>query len=276
MASFVEIPGAKIWYQMTGSGETIAQIHGAGFGHDNFASISPLLAKRFRVLDYDMRGYGLSDRPGQNYTIDVWADDLSSIMERLDIPTAHIHGTSMGGMVALKFASRYPEKTKSLTVGCSACKADQTMKLTFIGWQRMAKKGGMGSRLLAETIAIQALSRNFLDGPEGKKMVDLIQEVLEKNNDVEVFLQACQTLIDLDIKDEISRIRAPTLVMVGDQDIMTPLDQGPEGGGGMEIHRQIDGSTLKIIEGCGHTFLFEKPEESTSIISDFIEKLESP
>ncbi|MFQ5998187.1 MAG: alpha/beta fold hydrolase, partial [Candidatus Bathyarchaeia archaeon] len=176
--SYVEIPGARLWYQLQGEGEVIAQIHGAGFGHDNFAKVTPHLAKRFRILDYDMRGYGLSDRPKQQYSMEVWARDLNALLEALQIPKAHIHGTSMGGMIAQKFAVLHPDKVKSLTVGCTSCKADQTMKRMFGGWKYMAEKEGMGSMLLAETLGIQALSREFLDSSEGPTTLHMIREVM--------------------------------------------------------------------------------------------------
>ena len=270
---YVQIPGARIWYQIKGKdNEVIAQIHGAGFGHDNFATVSPLLAKNFKVLDYDMRGYGLSDRPKQKYSMESWADDLNDMLNALKIPRAHIHGTSMGGMVALKFTVKYPAKVKSLIVGCTACKADKTMKLMFGGWKYIAQKEGMGSRLLAETLGIQALAREFMDGPQGLKNVEQIRVILEKNNDVRVFSAACQAMIDLDLTHEIRKIRSPTLILVGDQDVMTPLDQGPIGGGSRVIHDQIRNSTLKILKGCGHTFLFERPEESARLVTSFVNK----
>src|SRR5713226_19022 len=99
----VNFNGAKHWYDLKGKAgrPIIVQIHGAGFGHDNFASVSPLLAKEYQVLDYDLIGYGLSDRPVQHYDMKVWADDLAGLMDVLKIERAHIHGTSMGGMIAL-------------------------------------------------------------------------------------------------------------------------------------------------------------------------------
>ena len=92
----------------------MVQIHGAGFGHFNFDPATPELSKHFRVVDYDMRGYGQSDRPVQDYDMEVWADDLAGLMDALEIDEAHVHGTSMGGMIAIVFAGKYPERT---TVG---------------------------------------------------------------------------------------------------------------------------------------------------------------
>jgi pimeloyl-ACP methyl ester carboxylesterase len=70
------VNGVRIWYQETGAGEPVVQIHGAGFGHFNFATATPILSKSFRCIDFDMRGYGQSERPFQRYDMEVWADDV--------------------------------------------------------------------------------------------------------------------------------------------------------------------------------------------------------
>ena len=88
MEGRVEVNGVELWYAITGDGEPVVQIHGAGFGHFNFAPSTPELAKRFRVVDYDMRGYGQSERPVQDYDMEVWADDLAGLQDALGIEAA--------------------------------------------------------------------------------------------------------------------------------------------------------------------------------------------
>src|SRR5205085_6168315 len=85
------VNGVELWYDVQGEGEPVVQIHGAGFGHFNFAPATPALSKHFKVVDYDMRGYGQSDRPVQHYDMEVWADDLAGLMDALDIDQAHVH-----------------------------------------------------------------------------------------------------------------------------------------------------------------------------------------
>ena len=116
------VNGVRIWYQETGEGDPVLQIHGAGFGHFNFATATPILSKSYRCIDFDMRGYGLSERPFQRYSMEVWADDVAGLMDHLGLRSAHIHGTSMGGMVAQQFAAKYPERTQRLIIKCSAAK----------------------------------------------------------------------------------------------------------------------------------------------------------
>src|SRR5260370_35286165 len=102
MEGTAQVNGVDLWYEVSGEGEPVVQIHGAGFGHFNFAPATPELAKRFRVVDFDMRGYGRPDRPVQHYGMGVWADDVGGLLHALDIPEAHAHGTAMGGRIATR------------------------------------------------------------------------------------------------------------------------------------------------------------------------------
>src|SRR5438105_15723910 len=110
MEGRAEVNGASLWYRITGEGEPVVQLHGCGFGHHNFEPVTPSLAERFRVVDFDQRGFGLSDRLLQRYDMEVWADDAAGLMDVLGIERAHIHGTSMGGTIAIVFAGKYPER----------------------------------------------------------------------------------------------------------------------------------------------------------------------
>jgi len=264
------INGVRIWYQETGQGDPVMQIHGAGFGHFNFATATPILSETFRCIDFDMRGYGQSERPFQHYDMEVWADDVAGLMDYLDIGTAHIHGTSMGGMVAQQFAAKYPRRTRHLVINCSAAKLDRAGILTFRGWIDIAERFGVGSRTLAELIAVQALSRGFLDGPGGAEAVDMIQNVLRDSNRVDVFKRACEAMIAMDLRPLLSKITAPTLVIGGDEDIMTPWQQAGSGAGQEYLAQHITGAKKYVIKGSGHSTLFDGTEENCRVVVAFL------
>src|SRR5262249_22210954 len=134
-----EVNGVRLWYEVSGEGEPVIQIHGAGFGHYNFAPATPELSKHFRVIDYDMRGYGQSDRPVQHYDMEVWADDVAGLLDALGIEAAHVHSTSMGGMIGIVFAGKYPERTTSVVINCAAAKLGRSGRLVFKNWIDMAR-----------------------------------------------------------------------------------------------------------------------------------------
>ena len=180
------INGARLWWKETGTGDPVMQIHGAGFGHFNFATATPPLSEHFRVIDFDLRGYGQSEQPLQHYDMEVWADDIAGLMDTLSITKAHTHGTSMGAMIAQQFAAKYPAKVDRLVLNCGAAKLDRAGVLTFRNWIDIAGTMGCGSRTLAELIAVQALSRTFLDGEQGEGAIDMIQDILGRSNRREV------------------------------------------------------------------------------------------
>lgn len=268
--SFANVNGISLWYEENGIGEPVIQIHGCGFGHYNFSTATPYLSEYFRIIDFDLRGYGKTDKPIQKYNMEVWADDIAELMEFLKIDKAHIHGTSMGGMVAQQFAAKYPERVNRLVINCSASKLDYAGKLIFKNWIDIAEQMGVGSRTLAELISAQALSRSFLDSEHGENAVDMVQDILQKSNRKEVFKRACQAMIDMDLRPLIPKITAKTLVIGGDEDIMTPWEVGPTGAGQQYIYKNIPNSIKYVIEGSNHSSLFDNAEENCRVVKEFL------
>jgi pimeloyl-ACP methyl ester carboxylesterase len=268
------VNGVELWYDVQGEGEPVVQIHGAGFGHFNFAPATPELAKHFKVVDYDMRGYGRSDRPVQDYDMEVWADDLAGLMDALEIDQAHVHGTSMGGMIAIVFAGKYPERTTSVVINCAAAKLGMAGRLVFKNWIDIARldPDGPGSRILAELIAWQALSKAFLETPDGVAAIDTIQQILRDSNDLEVFTTACQAMCDMDIREWLPRITSPALVLGGDEDLMTPWDQGPEGAGQEAIYAGIPNAEKHVVHGSNHSTVFDNTEEHNRVVIEFFQR----
>jgi pimeloyl-ACP methyl ester carboxylesterase len=221
-----------------------------------------------------MRGYGKSDRPVQHYDMEVWADDLAGLMDALEIDSAHVHGSSMGGMIAIVFAGKYPQRTTSVVINCAAAKLGRTGRLIFKNWIDIARMDpdGPGSRILAELIAWQALSKAFLETPEGVASIDTIQEILRDSNSVEVFTTACQAMCDMDVTDWLPRITSPALVLGGDEDIMTPWDQGPDGAGQQAIYEGIPNAEKHVIRGSNHSTMFDNAAEHNRVVIEFFKQ----
>jgi pimeloyl-ACP methyl ester carboxylesterase len=274
MEGKIEVNGVNLWYRITGEGEPVLQIHGAGFGHFNFDPATPELAEHFRVVDYDMRGYGQSDRPLQDYDMEVWADDLAGLMDALGIPAGHVHGTSMGGMIAIVFAGKYPERTTSVVINCAAAKLGVAGRLIFKNWIDIARldPDGPGSRVLAELITWQALSKRFLAEQDAEGLADLIQQILRDSNRIEVFTAACQAMCDMDLRPWLPRISSPALVLGGDEDVMTPWDQGPDAAGQEAIFAGIPNAEKRVIAGSNHSTIFDNSEEHNRVVIDFFHR----
>ena len=271
MEAKVAVNGIDLWYRISGEGAPVAQIHGAGFGHFNFDPATPKLSRHFKVVDYDMRGYGQSDRPVQHYDMEVWADDLAGLLDALEIEEAHIHGTSMGGMIAIVFAGKYPDRTTSVVINCAAAKLGVTGRLIFKNWIDIARMDpdGPGSRLLAELITWQALSKRFLEEQNAEELTDLIQRILRDSNRIEVFTAACQAMCDMDVTPWLPKITSPALVLGGDEDIMTPWDQGPGGAGQEAVYQGIANAEKHVVQGSNHSTIFDGTEEHNRVVIDF-------
>ena len=267
---YADLDGCRIWYELKGSGDYLLQIPGMFFAHHNFGLVSDAMAEHFTVIDFDQRGTGLSDRPSQRYSIELWADDCALLLHALGVEHAHVHGTSAAGMVAIHFAAAYPEKVDRLVIDCSAAKLDFVGRAGCEVWKALARAYGLGSRELALNIASQACSRSFLDGERGAETVESIRELVERNCTLETFCAVCDAMIAADLSADLGRVRAPTLVTVGNQDVMTPLDQGPQGVGNRAIAERIPDAELYVMEGVGHANLLEAPELTTRVVLEFL------
>ncbi len=273
--TFIEVNGVNLWHRITGEGEPVVQIHGAGFGHFNLDPVTPLIADAgFLVVDYDQRGYGASDKPIQRYDMELFADDLAGLMDALRIERAHVHGTSMGGMVAQVFAGKYADRTVSVVINCSAAKLGRMGQLIFKNWIDIARLDpeGPGSRILAELISWQAVNKRFLESPAGAAIADHCQQILRDSNRTEVFTDVCRAMNEMDLTPWLPKITCPALVLGGDEDIMTPWDQGPGGVGQQGIYEAISGAEKHVIRGAGHSTIFDATEEHAEVVIAFFRR----
>ncbi len=266
---FIDVRGAKLWYEINGEGEPVLQLHGSGFGHFNFGPATPVLSREFRCIDYDQRGYGQSEKPEQHYDLEVWADDAAGMLDALGIGRAHVHGTSMGGMVAIIMAGKYPDRVQSVVINCSAAKLGYSGQLVFRNWIDLIRLEGCGSRTLAELIAWQCLSRAYMETAEGRAGVDVIQQILRDANEDRVMIQACQAMIDMDLRDWVGRIAAPALVIGGDEDVMTPWDQGPGGAGQQWIADHLRNGETHVVRGSNHSTIFDGTADHCQAVGAF-------
>lgn len=269
---YADLDGCRLWYELKGSGAYLLQIPGMFFAHANFAHVSDAMAEHFTVIDFDQRGTGLSDRPSQRYSMELWADDCALLLDALGVERAHVHGTSAAGMVAIHFAAAHPERVDRLVIDCSAAKLDFAGRAGCEVWKALARAYGLGSRELALNIAGQVCSRVFLDSERGPETVESIRELVERNCTLETFCAVCDAMIEADLTADLGRIRAPTLVTVGSLDVMTPLDQGPQGVGNRAIAERIAGAQLHVLEGIGHANLLEAPELTTRVVVEFLQR----
>ena len=266
----VEANGINIFYEYMGDGEPLALIGGSLFGRQNFAMVWEGLAENFKLISYDQRGYGQTDRPLQSYDLDLWADDLAALMDKLGIPRAHVMGTSAGGMIALKFAAKYPEKCIGVVSDCAFAKCDGMRKIMFRTWRHMATSWGCSPEF-ADHVVTQAVGADYLDGPNGAGLIDMVRTIVGLNS-VETVVQACIAMENMDLREDCKKITNPTLVITAKKDMLTPMDTGSTGAGAQWVADNIPGCKMIVYEDIGHADLVECPEKTIASTIDFLHR----
>ena len=268
-----DVNGTRLFYEVSGEGQPVVQIHGSGFGRGNFATLTPLLSRSFRVIDYDMRGFGDSDAPVQEYSMELWADDLAGLLDALEVERAHVHGTSMGGMVAIPFAAKYPDRVHGLVLSCSLAAYDEAARLNKRVWHAISKAYGKGEEFL-DLLVFQLFSRPFIESERIGEARELVAKLVSSQTSPEVFDQITKAIESADLVPLLETITSPTLVVGGRFDIMTPIDMGPSGAGSRVIAERIPGAEFVTLD-AGHTFLIEQPEESCALIAGFLGRVDA-
>jgi pimeloyl-ACP methyl ester carboxylesterase len=138
-------------------------------------------------------------------------------------------------------------------------------------WKAIASAYGVDSEELALLLTTHAFSRAYLD-TLGDTAVTEMRDVTARNVTTEVFLAACDFMIRADTRDDLAKITAPTLVMVGDEDVITPLHAGPDGAGAAFMAERIARAKLVVIKGCGHGNLVERADDSIRSIVEFLQR----
>ncbi len=111
------VNGIEIYYEAHGVGDPLLLIMGLGANTTNWWAQVPDLSAAFRVITFDNRGAGRSTKPNESYSIAQMADDTAGLLDALEVDSAHVFGMSMGGMIALQYALRHPERTRALVLG---------------------------------------------------------------------------------------------------------------------------------------------------------------
>jgi pimeloyl-ACP methyl ester carboxylesterase len=266
----VQANGINIYYEFMGKGEPLALIGGSLFGRQNFGMVWKGLAKNFKLISYDQRGYGQTDRPLQPYNFDIWADDLAALLDALKIDRAHIMGTSAGGMIALKFAAKYPDRCIGVVSDCAFAKCDTMRSIMFRTWRHMALTWGC-SEQFADHVLTQAVGADYLDGPNGKNVIKMVRTIVGLNS-VETVVQACLAMENMDLRKDCKKIKNPTLVITAAKDMLTPMLTGPKGAGSKWVADNIKGCELIVYENIGHADLVECPDETIASTIKFLKR----
>src|SRR3954451_2474846 len=268
---YAELEHGRLYYEFTGpeDGPLILQFGGSLFGRANFNSVNDGFRERFRLLSFDATGYGRSSAPIEDYTIESWADEGAGLLDALGIDGALTHGTSMGGMIALAFTAKYPERTIASCADCAFARCDVYRRTMFRNWRHLAE--AMPLDELSDLVTIQAVSATFIEQNPG--IFETVRSVIDKNSPYTV-RQACLAMETMDIEALARTIRRPILFTNGTRDIMTPPDLAPSGFSARQIVEAVpEWARLYEFPHIGHADLLEAPEEAVRVVSAFFDEV---
>lgn len=265
--TLVTLPGGEtIWYKVTGEGPPLLHIHGSAFGHRNFEYLTPLAARDFAVIDFDLPGYGESrgaSRPGGMQGI---ADLVAELIEALPYDRVSIHGTSFGAMIALTLAASRPELIDRLVLSCFLARYDNAARMMRKTWKQCAREQGMIA--VADLTSVAGFARGFYDRPDAEAILEAIR-VANSKTLPEAFIAGTETIEKTDLSPLLPKITMPVLLLAGAEDNMTAFDTAPSGFGLRQISETLTNAELHVIPESGHYLVIEQPEVAAEKIEAF-------
>lgn len=261
--SYHKVNGIQIYYELHGpeNAEVIVLSNGIFMSTASWGYQVAEFKKHFRVLVYDCRGMWQSDHPEGPYSMEQHADDLAALLTALGIEKAHIGGISYGGEISMVFALKYPERTRSLIISSAVSQIDPMLQVMGASWLSALHNND------ADTLFEVTFPANF-----SEPWIAANQGVMEPSRrkyhqmDLKAAEQLMLAFAKIDFTGELNKITAPTLVLVGELDILKSRKYAEI------IAREIKGSEFVIIPQAGHAVCMEKPGVFNSAVLGFVLK----
>ena len=250
--------GVQLNYQKTGKGQAIIFVHGLSSSMELWTRIDQTQLSGQTILSYDLRGHGRSEKVPGPHNLEKHIGDLTSLMKELEIEKAKIVGHSLGAMIAMELALQYPTKVSSLTLLSTTAAFPQETRNTLFEMAAAASFGGM------ESITNQLIDLSFRPSfcTTEPKIVEAIRRSL-LSNDAPSIVYAIRMVAKIDLRQRLASLSCPTQVLVGSDDILTPLNLATE------LVANVIGAQLKELPHCGHAAPVEQPSLVTKAIIEF-------
>ncbi|OAI48387.1 hypothetical protein AYO44_07065 [Planctomycetaceae bacterium SCGC AG-212-F19] len=253
------VNGSSIFFESQGEGPPIVFVHGLGGTSNVWHAQRVVLSRYFRVVTFDLTGSGRSDKTRRGYSIEGWADDVAALMDHLGLQDAVVVGHSMGTVIVQKFAAKHPQKAKAIVLAGALVELGPPGKEAFAKRAETVESQGMIG--VADQVLQGALSPGTRE--RNLALTGLVREMLLANCP-NCYAGHCRALIAGSAKADQARITCPTLLVVGDQDPVTPL------GLQRQIAAAIAHSSIRIVPNTAHLTMLETPEAFNTILLEFL------
>lgn len=265
IGSSIEAMGLKTNYHDHGEGEPIVLIHGSGAGVSAWANwrlTIPQLAKRARVIAYDVPGFGFTELdPSAHYTIDYWLDHLVAFLDALNLDKVSFVGNSFGGTLSTQFASRYPERAHRLAMmGANLLSHDILPDLDRLGWGYEPSLEMMRELLEVFPYDKSIITEELVQARYEATMRPEYQAAFRS-----MFPAPRQRWIDAlaPTADQLSRLECEMLMIHGREDRMVPVDVS------IRAAMIVPRAEVHVFGRCGHWVQIERPREFMALIQNF-------
>ena len=256
--------GTRVHYRVLGNpdGAPLLLLHGLGTDQWGWVRQRRAFGRRFRCLAVDNRGSGRSDKPRGPYDLAVMADDAKAVLDHAGVESAHVLGASMGGVISQILAVHHPERVRSLVLACTACQMHEWRRELLEGWIDTTERRGLrgfatgnlnwliGPLSVRRLYPLAALVGPFALRVPSHALVAQIEALLST---------------DEDVAHELAAITVPTLVIVGSQDILTPVADAEL------LALRIPTAQLAVIRGAAHGFMIEHAATFNATVLRFLE-----
>ncbi len=258
----ISVRDIEVNYEEAGKGFPLILVHGLNGDLTGWVLIMPELSKHYRTVALDVRGHGGTSKPDQPYSIQGFSEDLFEFMRKLAIPKAHIFGLSMGGAIAQQFALVHPERVRSLTLVSTFSHVDEHARRAFLLLKSSLSQGGYPA--FFDEVVKLAFTPEYIAANPGP-IAELKQKRIQVNSPAAIG-RATDACLAFNLKDQISEIPIPTLVVSGREDVFTPVHLAEQ------IHRSVHGSEWEIVEGVGHNLHIEAAPVLVQAVLNFLRR----
>lgn len=234
-------------YEIEGSGKTLVFIHGLSESMLYWQFLAAHLKEDYQVLRIDLRGHGQTELGDDVITIDLFADDLKNLLDELKIESVNLVGFSLGGVVALDFAVRYPQMISSLVLMSTFCRSDeyQTSILNQFKDKLESSFEDFYDFILPLALCPDVIEDNLDD-------INFLKEYHSKTANTKAYIEAVDACLDFDVENELSQIDVPTLVLAGKYDELCPLASQED------MKSKIKNSELIVFDNARHNLMVGK------------------
>jgi 3-oxoadipate enol-lactonase len=259
----IKANGVQLEYDTQGEGQWVVMSHSLACASAMWDEQALALKGKYKVLRFDTRGHGASDAPAGAYTLDMLADDLHGVLGKLGVTNPHFVGLSMGGMIGMIYALKYPRAFKSLVLCDTSSRIPPEAKPVWEERIKIATEQGM------EPLVDSTLKRWFTE-PFLAKRSAVVERVagMIRNTPALGYAGCCHAIPQINVTDQLAAIRCPVQVIVGDKDVGTPVAMSEA------IQRAIPNSELVVIPDASHLSNLEQPTAFNAALLKFLARVQ--